>query len=438
MGEYDDQEYEEDEYESGNRGVGHDRAPEAPLYEQMPSPDRGDVGSAQHDEIELVGYDSNSADGMELEGFAPSGEDGTFGSGELDINRTKRVVGSPPLRPIPRLPDLLRSLPTTGGLISLLRYGFKAPKLAQRQRDLVQALGVQVAKVKRDEQDILVALGRAARVHGLAPQTCTELIDATVHQEQRAKHEHLRTSEKKEQKEAAEVAYESSRTKGEGQLEGLESQRAGLLSRYEGAKKRLDDAEENLESLRKREQVLRKPPGRRLSDEDVTERVQEFEAVKAQRKIGEMEIETLRDQVRAAERPMERIDSEISEVRNELQDAENRLSNAEGMVKAAEVSVERRQESARRTLKELYEEVGRHVIGSTYRPGELRQLIASVNDAERRIDQWDEVLRDQQLELERFDEQRARMGFWILIGAVFGGIVLLFSGGEIFRRLIAG
>jgi len=446
-GEYADDEYESDEYEDEYPVPAPARPPGAgtelegnvsDYYDGVHAGSADHTGGAGSHGVELEGFESTPVSDMAYQEFAPSGEEGTYGRGELDMRRPEAIVGSPPLRVTPRLPNTLRSPSASGGLFSMIRYGVTAPKLAQRQRDLVQALGTQVAKLKRDEQDILVALGRAARVHHLAPDSCNELIEATAHQEERAKKEHLRTFEKEEQKEAAELAYASSMDKGEGQLEGLESQRAGLLSRYEGAKKRLDDALANVEALSKREQVLRKPPGRRLSEEDVAKRVQEFEAVKAQRKIAEMDIDMLRDQVRAAERPMERIDTEISEVRHELEDAESRLSSAEDVAKAAHVSVERRQETARHRLKELYEEVGRNVISSTYRPPELRQLVASVNDAERRVDQWDDVLREQQEELDQYDEKRARVGFWILIGAVFGGFVLLLSGGEIFRRIVGG
>ena len=43
--------------------------------------------------------------------------------------------------------------------------------------------------------------------------------------------------------------------------------------------------------------------------------------------------------------------------------------------------------------------------------------------------------RRQQAELDRFDERRARSGFWMLVGGLLGLLVLLAGGGEFIRRV---
>ena len=347
------------------------------------------------------------------------------------------LIGAPPLRPRTALLDVIMSPPVHSGFIGWMYYGVAAPQRAQRQRDVIQAIGTHLAKLKKQEQELVVAIGRAARIHGLAPDGTGDLVQASQAQELQSRDERLKAQRKAQEHVAAEREYKTSVSKGESQLAGLENKKAGLSARLEAVRSALAQAEQQVEQLARREQELRRPSKRGLSEEEVAHRVQEFEAIKAQRKIAEMDVETARDQVRAAERPVNRIEGEISVVQGELKGAEERLTAAEDKARAAVVSGERRKAKAEVTVAGIDEEIGRHVIGSSDRPDALGQLLASFESAGRLVDQWDEVLHLQQAQLDQYDEKRARTGFLALTGFVLGVLFLLFVGGEMLRRLLS-
>lgn len=355
---------------------------------------------------------------------------------ELRVDEKTVLIGSPPLPAPVNPPDAVRALPSQrSGVLGLFSYGFKAPRIVQQQKNVVSLIGTEIAKLKKKEQELLSAMGRAARIHDMTPDECAELVEASQEEEFSSLEHRLKADEVEQAAQSADSAFKAKQAKSKAKLAALVKQKEGLEAKSAEAQGRLDAAESKLERLRQREAELRAAASGVGSEEEAAKRVKEYEAIKAQRKVIEMELETLHDQARGAKKPLGRIRDEIAIVQREVESAKHKLNAAENQVRAAKISGERRQEFTSRTVAEIDEEIGRTIISGAGRTPELRQLIVSAEVVQRRIAHWESVLAEQQGELDHFDERRAKVGFWALISVLIGILVVLLGGGEIVRRI---
>lgn len=355
---------------------------------------------------------------------------------ELDVDSGATLIGAPPvIQDLPE-PKVIRATEVADGLKGTVSYGLKGPRLAQQQRENLKHLGVDLAKLKKRQQELLAALGKAARLHDLTPPECQHLVDVSQDQEMSSLEQRLKAEEVTQAHHAADQAYQSRRAEGEAKLATLEKQHAGLVAKSEAIQSKLSATEQQIEQFRRREQELRAASAPGAAEAEAAQRVQEYEEIKAQRKIAEMEVESLGEQVQAAKRPIGRIREEISRVKEEIQAAQNRLTAAESQARVVEVSGQRREAMANRNLAEVDEEIGRAILDGAGRVPALRQMLVSSEACRRQVAFWESMMADQQAELDRFDEPRARKGFWILFVSVVGVLTLLAMGGEVLRRLM--
>lgn len=335
--------------------------------------------------------------------------DRAYSSDSIPVDRNTVLVGAPPLLVLPMLPEVIPAVPKENkGLFATLSYGLKAPKAAQRQRDRIRTLSSQLSKLKKKEQEVVNALGRAARVHKLAP--AGEVGTDTAEQPSGQADGQLSTDENR--------------------LLELGQKHENMAGHLDIAKRTLAQVEQQLMELKQREQELRTPPQPGLSEAEAAQRVNEYEEVKAARNKAETDLERIQEKVAGARAPMHRIKEEINLLRESIQDSNKR--KMQSRAKAAKGAAGK--PGGGKSNQD--EELGLSMLEAGGSLPVLRQLVVSVDTNRRRISRWDDALAHQQGELSEFDESRARIGFWMLMGAILGGLVLILGSGEIVRRLL--
>lgn len=334
-------------------------------------------------------------------------------SDSIPIDRNTILVGAPPLLVFSMVPAVIHAVPKEKkGLAGTLSYGLKAPKVAQRQRDRIRVLSSQLSKLKKKEQEVVVALGRAARVHNLAP---SDDVGGGVDEQ---------PSDQAGDQSGEQLSAEENR------LLELGQQIQNMAGHIEIAERTLDQGEQQLAQLRQREQELRTPPQPGLSEAEATQRVKEYEEVKAARAKAEQDLDRIQEKVAASKAPMQRLKDEIDQLRGSIQNSNQRKMQSRAKA-AKEASAKPGGGPSNQDAV-----LGQSLLQDSNAPAMLRQLVVSVDTNRRRVRRWEEALSKQQAELSEFDESRARIGFWMLMGAILGGLVFILGSGEIVRRVL--
>lgn len=340
------------------------------------------------------------------------------------------LIGAPPLLPPLPIPAVVPAIPAGPiGIVGTMLYGVKAPRVAQRQRDVVNSTTAHLNKLKKKEHELIVALGHAARIHDLVPDGVAGNGGGGI---AAAATPARATLDDDSGLEAGGPKGEMSDD--EQRLIELGHQHENLSVQLGIAQRALADGEDRLDRMRQREAELRSPPREDMPDAEVAQRVKEYEAVKVQRVKAERELEVLQEKVTQAKAPLRRLKDEIDLLRSEIQTTNKRRMEAEARKKGqrpslAEVAEASSDPAARD------EDLGRQLlVGSHSAP--LRQLVVSTEVCRRRIAKWEGVLREQQSELERYDEPQARKGFFLFVGSIIGVFIVLLGAGEIIRRIL--
>jgi hypothetical protein len=336
------------------------------------------------------------------------------------------LIGAPPLLPPAPLPGVVRSISSgANGLVGTVAYGLRAPRVAQRQREVVGAASSQLTRLKKKEHELVVALGHAARVHEIVPSGGIGVAATPA-----------RAAPGDEDAPEPGRSATGGMSTEEQRLIELGRQHENLTVQLGIAQRALDDGEQRLDRMRQREQELRSPPRQDLPDNEVAKRVKEYEVVKTQRVRAERELEVLQEKVTASKQPLRRLKDEIELLRQEIQNTNKRRMESEARKRGAVPTPQRDAEAGGASPAARDEELGRQLmIGMGHSPA-LRQLVVSTEACRRRIAKWEGVLKEQQVELDRYDEARARKGFILAIGSMVGVLVVLLGVGEIIRRIL--
>jgi predicted nucleic acid-binding Zn-ribbon protein len=301
---------------------------------------------------------------------------------------------------------------------------------------VLQQITNQLAKDKRTEQEVVAALGRAARMRQLTPPSCHDLVAASAQTEQGVAADQEKSVQQAEEARQADAAFQAASLKGQAQLDSLEQKLATAEAQAATTDQEVAQAEAKVAQLEAQEKEFSAAAG--SGGKDATEQIRLYEGAKAQRKIAEMELKGLRDRQRAGQRPLNRLRGDIERVRGEVTKAQQRLDAAERGAEAAVLSQQRRTEMTRRNVAQFDEQIGRAVLALPKAPDSLKQLWASADVARRRVERGEDALRDQQGELDQYDSRRARIGLWLLVGVVLFSLAVLVAGGEIIRGLSGG
>ena len=143
------------------------------------------------------------------------------------------VIGAPPLPDLPPLPPLVEAEQAgSSGPVGRVRYALSAPRLARSQRLVIAALGRFLARARRHETVAVAALGRGARLHGLAPAEAGELVEAADADQAGADERKARADERKAEQHLASEACLAARDRAARGLAALEAEHAPLASRH--------------------------------------------------------------------------------------------------------------------------------------------------------------------------------------------------------------
>jgi hypothetical protein len=339
------------------------------------------------------------------------------------------LVGAPPLLPPLPIPEVVRAIssgPT--GFVGTMLYGVKAPRVAQRQRDVVNSTSAHLSKLKKKEHELVVALGHAARVHALVPDDVGNGGGAASAP--------VAPPARPESGDPDLGAATGDMSVDEQRLIELGHQHENLNVQLGIAQRALADGENRLDGMRQREAELRSPPRDDMPDAEVAQRVKDYETVKVQRVKAERELEVLQEKVTQAKAPLRRLKDEIELLRQQIQNTNKRRMESEARKKGAprpSSAPEILESGSSPTARD--EDVGRQLLVGGHAAA-LRQLVVSTEVCRRRIAKWEGVLREQQSELERYDEPQARKGFFMFIGSIIGVFIVLLGAGEIIRRIL--
>jgi hypothetical protein len=341
------------------------------------------------------------------------------------------IIGAPPLPPSQAVPEVVRAIPAGPiGVVGTMIYGMKAPRVAQRQRDVVNAASAYLSKLKKKEHELIVALGKAARLHDLVPDDVAgNGIGGNLGADDGAARPEL----------DEDGGLEAGGQKGEMSTDELRlielgHQHENLKVQLGIAQRALADGEDRLDQMRQRETELRSPPRDDMPDAEVAQRVKEYEAVKVQRVKAERELQVLQEKVTQAKAPLRRLKDEIDQLRVEIQSTNKRRMEAEARKRGQRPSASEIADAGSNPVARD-EDLGRQLIVGSHDPA-LRQLVVSTEGCRRRIAKWEGVLREQQSELERYDEPQARKGFFMVVGSLIGVFIVLAGAGEIIRRIL--
>jgi len=333
-------------------------------------------------------------------------QDRAYTGGRVVFDADTVLIGAPPLTVLSPVPEIIRAISKAPeGLIATLSYGMKAPRTAQRQRERVRTLSTQLSKLRKKEQEMVTALGRAAQVHGMSGSGAG------------------RESSSSEPRSTDGLSAEETR------LVELGHQHENMAAHVKIAQRTLSEGEQRLASLKQRELELRNPLPLGTPEAEVAQHLNEFERVKAERAKAEKELEKLQEKVAGARVPLQRLKEEIDQLRQGVQSA-----NKQRMVSRAKAA--RAAAKAGEPAPTSEQELGQSLLDGGGASPALRQLVVSAEASRRRVARWEDALERQQAELNEFDERRARTGFWMLMGGLLGGLVFVLISGEIVRRLL--
>ena len=356
------------------------------------------------------------------------------------------------------MPEVLDAYKASEGLVGSIRYGLKAPSIAKEQRELVTKLGSVLAKTKRQETVSVSVLGRGARKHGLVPAVGSDLAEAANLEENRARERIVRADEKHAEQQRADENYQEVSRQAEDKLAALEEEHAPMAARLEEITRRLEAGQAEVEELTVREAELKERAETEPTPDEVGGDIEyegdkivvkqfSYEHEVARRKkehadaVEELSVLTARVELLASKAatllgPLESIEVDMIKQRAEVQRARAHLETAEEQAKVAAVAGERRAAFANRSTGELDEELGRLLLRLETPPPAMNGLYTLVKSSQRRVEEVEHLLNDQQDQLDLFDSSRATSGRRLLAGSLLVFALLLVGVGEAMRRLI--